>query len=270
MSGEDYNTNYNPIMEQMMAMLSNLSNNVMTNVNSLNADMNKNNQDFNEKFEAIHAKIDTKSRLPSRPSSRAVREASGVRATIRDTSRTIPSSTSVYDRHLSRCQGRKWFCWGKPAVTIPFFVEQLLPQSTDQAHLSSPLKLEKYLTFERDMLDFQQKYNVEVRYTNYVSTDLKYEIRARFELADSDFYELSQQGLHRCLFEMIASMTKSEFLSMFNRTVQFNQNVGTFINYLSTWRSSSELLSSATVLRPGLTNFFTVNINQNHDRQWEV
>jgi len=57
MSGEDYNTNYNPMIEQMMAMLSNLSNNVMTNVNSLNADMNKNNQDFNEKFEAIHAKI---------------------------------------------------------------------------------------------------------------------------------------------------------------------------------------------------------------------
>jgi len=96
------------------------------------------------------------------------------------------------------------------------------------------------------MLDFQQKYNVELRYTNYVSTDLKYEIKARFELADSDFYELSQQGFHRCLFEMIAPMTKSEFLSMFNRTVQFNQNVGTFINYLSTWRSSSELLSFAT------------------------
>jgi hypothetical protein len=47
------------------------------------------------------------------------------------------------------------------------------------------------------MLDFQQKYNVEVRYTNYVDTDLKYEIRARFGLTDSDFYELSQQGLPR-------------------------------------------------------------------------
>ena len=42
----------------------------------------------------------------------------------------------------------------------------------NKAHLSSPLTLEKCLTFERDMLDFQQKYNVEVRYTNYVDTDL--------------------------------------------------------------------------------------------------
>ena len=33
----------------------------------------------------------------------------------------------------------------------------------NRAHLSSPLTLEKCLTFERDMLDFQQKYNVEVR-----------------------------------------------------------------------------------------------------------
>ena len=67
----------------------------------------------------------------------------------------------------------------------------------NKAHLSSPLTLEKYLTFEHDMLDFHQKYYVEVRYTNYVNTDLKYEIRARFGLTDSDFYELSQQGLPR-------------------------------------------------------------------------
>jgi hypothetical protein len=42
----------------------------------------------------------------------------------------------------------------------------------NKAYLSSPLTLEKCLTFERDMLDFQQKYNVEVRYTNYMDTDL--------------------------------------------------------------------------------------------------
>jgi hypothetical protein len=53
----------------------------------------------------------------------------------------------------------------------------------NKARLSSPLTLEKCLMFERDMLDFQQKYNVEVRYTNYVDSDLKYEIRARFETA---------------------------------------------------------------------------------------
>ena len=61
----------------------------------------------------------------------------------------------------------------------------------NRAHLSSPLTLEKCLTFKRDMLDFQQNYNVEVRYTNYVDTDLKYEIRARFGLSDSYFYKLS-------------------------------------------------------------------------------
>jgi hypothetical protein len=95
-----------------------------------------------------------------------------------------------------------------------------------KAHLSSPLTLEKYLTFEHDMLDFQQKYYVEVRYTNYVNTDLKYEIRARFGLTDSDFYELSQQDLHRCLSEMIAPMTKSEFLSMLKRAVHFTLHHG--------------------------------------------
>ena len=50
----------------------------------------------------------------------------------------------------------------------------------NKARLSSPLTLEKCLVFERDKLDFQQNYNVEVRYTNYVDNDPKYEIRARF------------------------------------------------------------------------------------------
>ena len=56
----------------------------------------------------------------------------------------------------------------------------------NKAHLSSPLTLENCLTSERDMLDFQQKYNVEVRYTNYVDAGLMYEIRARFGLTDSE------------------------------------------------------------------------------------
>ena len=94
------------------------------------------------------------------------------------------------------------------------------------------------------MLDFQ-KYNVKKRYTHYVDTDLKYEIRARFGLTDSDFYELSQQGLHRCLAEMIAPMTKSEFLSMLKAVVHFSllhgyipteQNVGVFLNQLLVYK----------------------------------
>ena len=115
----------------------------------------------------------------------------------------------------------------------------------NKARLSSPLTLEKCLTFERDMLDFQQKYNVEVRYTNYVDADLKYEIRARFELTDSNFYELSQQELHRCLSEMIAPMTKEEFLSMLKKAVRFSlphgyipteQNVVVFLNQLLVYK----------------------------------
>jgi hypothetical protein len=43
----------------------------------------------------------------------------------------------------------------------------------NKARLSSPLILEKCLMFEQDMLDFQQLYNVEVRYTTYVDSDLK-------------------------------------------------------------------------------------------------
>jgi hypothetical protein len=46
----------------------------------------------------------------------------------------------------------------------------------NKARLSSPLILENCLMFERDMLDFQQLYNVEVRYTTYVDSDLKWAI----------------------------------------------------------------------------------------------
>ena len=108
----------------------------------------------------------------------------------------------------------------------------------NKARLSSPLTLEKCLIFIRGMLDFQQKYNVEVRYTNYVDADLKYEIRARFELTDSNFYELSQQELHRCLSEMIAPMTKEEFLSMLKKAVHFSlpQNVGIFLNQILVYK----------------------------------
>ena len=67
----------------------------------------------------------------------------------------------------------------------------------NKAHLSSPLTLEKCLMYESGMLDFELKYIVEFRYTNYVDSDLNY------ELADSNFYKLSQHKLHRCLSEMI-------------------------------------------------------------------
>ena len=134
-----------------------------------------------------------------------------------------------------------------------------LLKETQKKHLSSPLTLEKCLTFERDMLDLQQKYNVEDRYTNYVDTDLKYEIRARFGLTDSDFYELSQQGLHRCLSEMIAPMTKSEFLCMLKRAVHFTlpngyipteQNVGTFLKKLPVYKEDLIRAIESLLLHP--------------------
>jgi len=54
-------------------------------------------------------------------------------------------------------------------------MEETLTRTTpdNKARLSSPLILEKCLMFEQDMLDFQQLYNVEVRYTTYVDSDLK-------------------------------------------------------------------------------------------------
>jgi len=75
--------------------------------------------------------------------------------------------------------------------------EPFTRKTTDnKAHLSNLLTLEKCLAFERDMLDFQQKferdmldfqqkYNVEAHYTNYVDSDLKYEIIPRFGLTNS-------------------------------------------------------------------------------------
>jgi hypothetical protein len=75
--------------------------------------------------------------------------------------------------------------------------------------------------------------------------DLKYVIRARFELTDSNFYELSQQELHRCLSEMTAPMTKLEFLIMIKCAVHLSlpygyvpteHNVGTFLNQLFVYK----------------------------------
>jgi len=62
-------------------------------------------------------------------------------------------------------------------------------------------------------------YNIEIRYTNQISNNLKYEIRARFELTDSQFYDLDQQQLSVYLSEMIAPVTKAEFLKVFKKTV---------------------------------------------------
>ena len=80
------------------------------------------------------------------------------------------------------------------------------------------------------MLDFQQKFNVEVRYTNYADTDLKYKTKARFGLTGSDFNELSQQGLHRCLSEMIVPMIKSD------QNILPTSLQGTFLNQLLVYK----------------------------------
>ena len=96
---------------------------------------------------------------------------------------------------------------GNPVMKATF----TMTTPDNKAHLSSPLTLEKCLMFESGMLEFELKYIVEFRYTNYVDSDLNY------ELADSNFYELSQHKLHRCLSEKITHMTKSEFLSMLKR-----------------------------------------------------
>jgi uncharacterized protein YoxC len=57
-----------------------------------------------------------------------------------------------------------------------------------KAKLDGPLTLEKCLKFQKDILDFQNKYNVEVRHTSYLSDELKAEMKARCDLSDSHFY----------------------------------------------------------------------------------
>ena len=89
------------------------------------------------------------------------------------------------------------------------------------AYLDGPLTLTKCLEFERLLLEYSQRYNIEIRYTNQISNNLKYEIRARFELTDSQFYDLNQQQLSVYLSEMIAPVTKVEFLKVLKKTVTF-------------------------------------------------
>jgi len=178
-------------------------------MNSLKTDMIKDNQDFNERFEALYEKIGTKSRLSSRASSRAT--------SPKQLMKQLHEKLPEFELPLMRPRGQDIF-WDakaaddfaeenkgqekrerKPAVyqrdnTISrretFAAINRPGNPVMKETFTSPLTLEKCLTFERDMLDFQQKYNVEVRNTNYVDTDLKYEIRARFGLTNSDFYEV--------------------------------------------------------------------------------
>lgn len=80
--------------------------------------------------------------------------------------------------------------------------------------LDSPLTLKKCLTFQKDVLYFQNKYNVEVRLTSYLSDDRKAEMKARFDLTDSKFYTLLAAL-------SVRDDSSSEFLSMLKNTVHF-------------------------------------------------
>jgi hypothetical protein len=114
------------------------------------------------------------------------------------------------------------------------------------AYLDGPLTLSKCLEFERLLLEYSQRYNIEIRYTNQISNNLKYEIRARFELTDSQFYDLDQQQLSVCVSEMIAPVTKAEFLKVLKKTITFTglphnyvpteQNLQTFLQQLLVYK----------------------------------
>jgi predicted phage tail protein len=114
------------------------------------------------------------------------------------------------------------------------------------AYLDGPLTLLKCLEFERLLLEYSQRHNIEIRYTNQVSNNLKHEIRARFELTDSQFYDLHQQQLCVYLSEMIAPVTKAEFLKVLRKTVTFTglphnyvpteQNLQTFLQQLMVYK----------------------------------
>jgi hypothetical protein len=88
-----------------------------------------------------------------------------------------------------------------------------------KAKLDGPLTLEKCLEFQKYILDFQNKYNVEVRHTSYLFDELKAEMKARFDLTDCRFYTMTTQDFERFLSEMIAPVCKFEFLSMPKDTV---------------------------------------------------
>ena len=114
------------------------------------------------------------------------------------------------------------------------------------AYLDGPLTLTKCLEFERLLLEYSQRYNIEIRYTNQISNNLKYEIRARFELTDSQFYDLDQQQLSVYLSEMIAPVTKTEFLKVLKKMVTLTglphnyvpteQNLQTFLQQLLVYK----------------------------------
>ena len=94
------------------------------------------------------------------------------------------------------------------------------------ARLDGPLTLAKCLKFQKDILDYQNKNNMHIRHVSYLSEDLKAEMKARFELDDTRFYTLPTLDLERYLSEMIAPVSKSEFLSMIKETVHFTLPVG--------------------------------------------
>jgi hypothetical protein len=60
-----------------------------------------------------------------------------------------------------------------------------------------------------------------IRHVSYLSEDLKAEMKARFELDGTKFYTLPTLDLERYLSEMIAPVSKAEFLSMIKETVHF-------------------------------------------------
>ncbi len=114
------------------------------------------------------------------------------------------------------------------------------------AYLDGPLTLSKCLEFERLLLEYSQRYNIEIRYTNQISNNLKYEIRARFELTDSQFYDLDQQQLSVYLPEMIAPVTKAEFLKVLKKTVTFT---GLSHNYVPTEQNLQTFLQQLLVYK---------------------
>lgn len=74
-----------------------------------------------------------------------------------------------------------------------------------------------------------------LEYTNQISNNLKYDIRARFEQTDSQFYDLDQQQLSIYFLEMIAPVTMAKFLKTLTFTghphnyVPIEQKLQTFL-----------------------------------------
>ena len=95
-----------------------------------------------------------------------------------------PKVSSRDDTHAYR---DSWYATHRP--DDPLKTESFTRAAPEcHARLDGPLTLAKCLKFQKDILDYQNKNNMDIRHVSYLSEDLKAEMKARFELDDTRLY----------------------------------------------------------------------------------